>query len=117
MHEEELFQHRNNLQKLVDEQTKSAVDQKNKAEEATRAKSAFLANMSHELRTPMHAILSYSELGAEGIGIDDPHESPHFCATLKSPTLGFPQVAGWRIIREGELCARRRNDLISFMNT
>ena len=53
--------------RLVDEQTKSMVDQKNKAEEATRAKSAFLANMSHEFRTPMHAILSYSELGAEGV--------------------------------------------------
>lgn len=65
-HEEELFLHRNNLRQLVDEQTKSMVDQKNKAEEATRAKSAFLANMSHELRTPMHAILSYSELGTEG---------------------------------------------------
>jgi hypothetical protein len=45
------------------------------------------------------------------------HESPHFCATLKSPSLGFPQAAGWRIIREGELCARRRNDLISFMTS
>jgi hypothetical protein len=49
--------------------------------------------------------------------IDPPHESPHFCATLKSPSLGFPRAAGWRIIREGELCARRRNDLISFMNS
>ena len=47
----------------------------------------------------------------------EPHESPHFCATLKSPTLGFPQAAGWRIIREGELCAHRRNDLISFMTS
>src|SRR6516164_7208902 len=46
-----------------------------------------------------------------------PHESPHFCATLKSPSLGFPRAAGWRIIREGELCARRRNDLISFMTS
>ncbi len=45
------------------------------------------------------------------------HESPHFCATLKSPSLGFPRTAGWRIIREGELCARRRNDLISFMSS
>jgi peptidoglycan/LPS O-acetylase OafA/YrhL len=23
-----------------------------------------------------------------------PHESPHFCATLKSPSLGFPRAAG-----------------------
>ena len=32
-----------------------------RAEEATRAKSAFLANMSHEIRTPMTAILGYAE--------------------------------------------------------
>jgi PAS domain S-box-containing protein len=70
--EEELFKHKNHLQHLVDEQTKSILEQKNKAEEATRAKSAFLANMSHELRTPMHAILSYSEMGAEGNSISDP---------------------------------------------
>ena len=49
--------------------------------------------------------------------VPDLMKSPHFCATLKSPTLGFPRAAGWRIIREGELCARRRNDLISFMNS
>ncbi len=35
---------------------------KEKAEEASRAKSSFLANMSHELRTPLNAILLYSEL-------------------------------------------------------
>jgi len=33
-----------------------------KAEDATRAKSAFLANMSHEIRTPMNAILGLSHL-------------------------------------------------------
>ncbi len=35
---------------------------KEKAEDASRAKSSFLANMSHELRTPLNAILLYSEL-------------------------------------------------------
>ena len=33
-----------------------------KAESATRAKTAFLANMSHEIRTPMTAILGYTQL-------------------------------------------------------
>jgi signal transduction histidine kinase/CheY-like chemotaxis protein/HAMP domain-containing protein len=35
---------------------------KDKAEEATRAKSDFLANMSHEIRTPMNAIIGMSHL-------------------------------------------------------
>ncbi len=35
---------------------------KDKAEEATRAKSDFLANMSHEIRTPMNAILGMAHL-------------------------------------------------------
>jgi PAS domain S-box-containing protein len=35
---------------------------RDKALEASRAKSAFLANMSHELRTPLNAIIGYSAL-------------------------------------------------------
>jgi len=33
-----------------------------KADSATRAKSAFLANMSHEIRTPLNAVLGMAEL-------------------------------------------------------
>ena len=39
-----------------------ALDAKQAAEEASRAKSVFLANMSHELRTPLNAIIGYSEM-------------------------------------------------------
>ncbi len=37
-----------------------------KAENASRAKSAFLANMSHEIRTPMNAILGMTEIALRG---------------------------------------------------
>jgi PAS domain S-box-containing protein len=35
---------------------------RDRAEEASRAKSRFLAGMTHELRTPLHGVLGYAEL-------------------------------------------------------
>ncbi len=38
------------------------IEAREKAEEASRAKSLFLANMSHEIRTPMNGIIGMTEL-------------------------------------------------------
>src|SRR5436190_1279393 len=47
---------------------------KERAEQASRAKSAFLANMSHELRTPLNAIIGYSEMLEEQVQESGPEE-------------------------------------------
>ena len=62
--EEELLEHRNHLEDLVDARTAALSVAKDAAEAASRAKTAFLANMSHELRTPMNAILGLTHLMA-----------------------------------------------------
>ena len=67
--DEELRQHRDHLEEEVATRTAELVatnaqlkQAKERAEEASRAKSAFLANMSHEIRTPMNGIMGMTDL-------------------------------------------------------
>ncbi|MBN1117856.1 MAG: hypothetical protein JXA77_11660 [Bacteroidales bacterium] len=47
---------------MLEKEKKNLKDEKFKAEESDRLKSAFVANISHEIRTPMNGIMGFAEL-------------------------------------------------------
>ena len=67
--------------------------EKDRAEEASRAKSKFLANMSHELRTPLNAIIGFSEIMKSGmfgpLGADKYSE---YCNDIRTSGLYLLEV-------------------------
>jgi signal transduction histidine kinase/CheY-like chemotaxis protein/HPt (histidine-containing phosphotransfer) domain-containing protein len=64
------------------EQAKTLANlERQRADDANRAKSDFLANMSHEIRTPMNAILGFTEMLRRGRA-NDPVQARRYLDTV-----------------------------------
>ena len=64
------------------------IEEKERAEEANKMKSAFLANMSHEIRTPLNAIVGFSTLISES---EDKEEIKEFAKIIHA-IVGFTNL-------------------------
>jgi len=70
---------------------KKLINEKIKAEESNRLKSAFLANMSHEIRTPLNGILGFTSLLTRKKGISE-EQKERYAEIINKSSAGLLQI-------------------------
>lgn len=99
-----LDNHRKDLELEVQVRTRALEAEKEKAEQATIAKSSFLANMSHEIRTPMIGVLGMADiLRQKNLSAEDHqlvetiYQSGEALLTILNDILDFSKVEAGRL--------------------
>lgn len=108
--EQELLQHRNHLEELVEQRTKALSVAVQEAESANQAKSVFLATMSHELRTPLNSVIGFSRLMADSTTMSAEetrnlaiiHRSGQHLLTLINDILQLSKIEAGRVGLQNE---------------
>ncbi len=68
--------------------------ERQRAEEANRAKTEFLTNMSHELRTPLNAIIGFAEVMQDGLFGELPERYVGYAANIRESGLHLLELIG-----------------------
>lgn len=87
-------------------QARELIQAKDRANQASRAKSMFLANMSHELRTPLNGILGYTQILERAIeptsnqyrGVRVIHQCATHLLALINDILDFSTIEADRLV-------------------
>ncbi|MCW8838834.1 MAG: ATP-binding protein [Thiovulaceae bacterium] len=74
---------------VIEQKTKIANKERDRAQEYAKAKGEFLANMSHEIRTPLNAILGFIDILKEE---DDGRKSLEYINVIDSSSKSLVQI-------------------------
>jgi PAS domain S-box-containing protein len=105
--QKELVEHKENLEKIVEERTSELIQARTVAETANKAKSEFLANMSHEIRTPINAIIGYSFMLQKSLvrsndveNVDIIRESANYLLDIVNNILDLSKIESKQILKK-----------------
>lgn len=95
------------LEEKIISRTQAYLEQKEKAEDALRARSVFIANMSHEIRTPLNGILGLTDILFESVDnkenidkLKSIQESGDLLLSIINDVLDYSKIESKKVVLE-----------------